>query len=351
MQLAGRDLPDDQQDFWRYDFASNERLGIFLTNTLQEAENIWNTLFSRTLTEEANEASVVKKDMPIMVVLGNPPYSGHSANSSWEIVKGTKRRNFIGQLLNDYYYVDGKPLGEKNPKWLQDDYVKFIRWGQWRIERTGVGVLAFITNNGYLENPTFRGMRQQLMNTFNEIYILNLHGNSKKKEYTPDGSKDENVFDIQQGVAIGIFIKTSEKNDQANVYYSDLWGSRDLKYQNVLEMGIKSTKWIQLAPRANFYLFVPREINLDEEYHQGCSVIDIFPINSARIVTARDDFAIGFESKELLEKVRDFISLSTDEAREKYDLRKDVRDWKVHLSQEDVRNSGVDPRKLVIVTK
>jgi len=347
MQLAGRDLPDDQQDFWRYDFASNERLGIFLTNTLQEAENIWNTLFSRTLTEEANEASVVKKDMPIMVVLGNPPYSGHSANSSWEIVKGTKRRNFIGQLLNDYYYVDGKPLGEKNPKWLQDDYVKFIRWGQWRIERTGVGVLAFITNNGYLENPTFRGMRQQLMNTFNEIYILNLHGNSKKKEYTPDGSKDENVFDIQQGVAIGIFIKTSEKNDQANVYYSDLWGSRDLKYQNLLEMDIKSTKWIQLAPRANFYLFVPREINLDEEYHQGCSVIDIFPINSAGIVTARDDFAIGFESEELMEKVRDFISLSTDEAREKYDLRKDVRDWKVHLAQEDVRNSGVDPRKLV----
>lgn len=113
MQLSGRDLPVDQQDFWRYDFASNERLGIFLTNTLQEAENIWSTLFSRTLTEEANEASVVKKDMPIMVVLGNPPYSGHSANSSWEIVKGKRKLNFIGQLLKDYYYVDGKPLGEK----------------------------------------------------------------------------------------------------------------------------------------------------------------------------------------------------------------------------------------------
>ncbi|MDD4651680.1 MAG: hypothetical protein PHQ34_05560 [Methanothrix sp.] len=238
-------------------------------------------------------------------------------------------------------------MGEKNTKWLQDDYVKFIRWGQWRIERTGVGVLAFITNNGYLENPTFRGMRQQLMNTFNEIYILNLHGNSKKKEYAPDGSKDENVFDIQQGVAIGIFIKKSEKKGQANVYYSDVWGSRELKYQNLLEMNILSTKWVQLAPRANFYLFVPREISLDEEYDQGWSVSDIFPINSAGIVTARDDFAIGFDSQEVLEKISDFVSLSTEEAREKYDLRKDVRDWKVHLAQEDVRNSGLDPSKLI----
>ena len=151
------------------------------------------------MSEEANAASRVKRDLPIMVVLGNPPYSGNSANSSWEIVKGKKRLNFIGQLLRDYYFVDGKPLDEKNPKWLQDDYVKFIRWAQWRIERTGTGVLVFITNHGYLDNPTFRGMRQQLMKTFNEIYILDLHGNSKKKEHAPDGSKDENVFDIRPG--------------------------------------------------------------------------------------------------------------------------------------------------------
>jgi predicted helicase len=176
----------------------DERLGIYLTNTLDEAPSEWQKLFGayRILSEEANAASRVKRDLPIMVVLGNPPYSGHSANSSWEMVGKRKKLNFIGQLLQDYYFVDGKPLGEKNPKWLQDDYVKFIRWGQWRIEQTGAGVLAFITNNGYLDNPTFRGMRQQLMNTFDEIYIFDLHGNSKKIECAPDGSKDENVFDI-----------------------------------------------------------------------------------------------------------------------------------------------------------
>ena len=118
-------------------------------------------------------------------------------------------RTFIGRLIEDYKQVDGKPLGEKNPKWLQDDYVKFLRWGQWRITQTGQGVLAMITNHGYLDNPTFRGMRQQLMQTFSEIYLLNLHGNAKKKEVCPDGSKDENVFDIQQGVAIGVFVKAT----------------------------------------------------------------------------------------------------------------------------------------------
>ena len=161
----------------------DERLGIYLTNTLDEAPSEWQKLFGayRILSEEANAASRVKRDLPIMVVLGNPPYSGHSANSSWEMVGKKKKLNFIGQLLKDYYFVDGKPLGEKNPKWLQDDYVKFIRWGQWRIEQTGSGVLALITNHGYLDNPTFRGMRQQLMNAFNEIYILESAWKFKEK--------------------------------------------------------------------------------------------------------------------------------------------------------------------------
>jgi predicted helicase len=133
----------------------------------------------------------------VMVVLGNPPYSGHSANKS----------EWIAGLVKDYYYVDGLPLGERNPKWLQDDYVKFIRFGQWRIDRTGSGILAFITNHGYLDNPTFRGMRQSLDKTFDEIYLIDLHGNSNKKEVSPDGSPDKNVFDIQQGVAVAIMVK------------------------------------------------------------------------------------------------------------------------------------------------
>ena len=337
MQLSGRDLPEDQQDFWRYDFASNERLGIYLTNTLQEAENIWHTLFLRTLTEEATEASVVKKDMPIMVVLGNPPYSGHSANSSWEVIKGKRRLNFIGQLLNDYYYVDGKPLGEKNPKWLQDDYVKFIRWGQWRIERTGAGVLAFITNNGYLDNPTFRGMRQQLMDTFDEIYILNLHGNSKKKERAPDGSSDENVFDIQQGVAIGIFIKKSKQQTSTNVYYADLWGLRESKYQFLIESSISNIKWTKLDPKTPFYLFVPQDTAQLNEYEMGWKISEIIPVNNTGLISSRDKFVFGFESDELLNRINDFANSSIDHVKDFYGLR-DVREKTLEESQRIVRS-------------
>ncbi|MBN1136942.1 MAG: N-6 DNA methylase, partial [Anaerolineae bacterium] len=177
------------------DFSSDERLRVYLTNALQPAHEIPRTE-TPFLAKEAQEANRARMDTPITVVIGNPPYSGHSANTSRN-PDGTL--NFIGDLVQSYYYVDGKPLGERNPKWLQDDYVKFIRFAQWRIEQTGAGILAMITNHGYLDNPTFRGMRQQLMQTFSEIYVLDLHGNTKKKETAPDGSKDENVFDIQQG--------------------------------------------------------------------------------------------------------------------------------------------------------
>ena len=209
MQLAGQDLTEAQRQTWAYNFSGDERVNVFLTNTLEEAERKVETLFGpfRIITEEAKAAARVKQEMPVLVVLGNPPYSGHSANRSWEVKNGKRQRTFIGKLVQDYYQVDGKPLGERNPKWLQDDYVKFIRFGQWRIERTGHGILAFVTNHGYLDNPTFRGMRQQLMRAFSEIHLLDLHGNAKKKETCPDGSKDENVFDIQQGVAITLLVK------------------------------------------------------------------------------------------------------------------------------------------------
>src|SRR6266699_3176485 len=214
-----------------YDVGSNERLGVYLTNTLEEGFEGPTLPFAQWLVEEAEAAGNVKYDFPVMVVLGNPPYSGHSANSSWRETKEGKRvPTFIGKLVQDYYKVDGASLGERNPKWLQDDYVKFIRFAQWRIERTGYGILAFITNHGYLDNPTFRGMRQNLMQSFDEIYVLDLHGNSKKKERSPDGTKDENVFDIQQGVAIGIFVKRQEKARPSStvIHHADLWGTREL---------------------------------------------------------------------------------------------------------------------------
>jgi hypothetical protein len=180
-----------------YQFQGKQRLGIYLTNTLDEALKKSEVLFGQFVAQEANEASEIKRDAPVMVVLGNPPYSYESSNTG----------EWISGLVRDYYQVDGKDLGEKNPKGLQDDYVKFIRFGQWRIDRTSSGILAFITNHGYLDNPTFRGMRQSLEKTFDEIYLMDLHGNSKKKEVAPDGSPDKNVFDIQQGVAVAIMVK------------------------------------------------------------------------------------------------------------------------------------------------
>ncbi|MCD4727814.1 MAG: N-6 DNA methylase, partial [Pirellulales bacterium] len=179
-----------------YKFATDQRLGIYLTNTLEEAAKKSEHLFAGWVAEEANAAARIKRDDPILVVLGNPPYSGVSAN----------RGQWITNLVADYRKVDGKPLGEKKV-WLADDYVKFLRFAQWRIARTGQGIVGMITNHGYLDNPTFRGMRQSLMETFDEIHVLDLHGNAKKKERSPDGSKDENVFDIMQGVAICIMVK------------------------------------------------------------------------------------------------------------------------------------------------
>ncbi len=180
-----------------YDFKSDERLGIYLTNTLEESYEESKLLFVEWLVQEAQAADRVKHDAPVMVVLGNPPYSGHSANKgAWikELLHG--KDSLTGAKVGSYFEVDGQDLGERNPKWLNDDYVKFIRFAQWRIEQTGYGILAFISNHGYLDNPTFRGMRQSLMHSFDDIYVLDLHGNSKKKERSPDGSKDENVFDI-----------------------------------------------------------------------------------------------------------------------------------------------------------
>jgi predicted helicase len=342
MQLAGHDLTPAQQEKWSYDFSGDERLGVYLTNTLEEAERRAETLFGplRVITQEANAASDIKRNLPILAVVGNPPYSGHSANRSWEIEKGKRVPTFIGKLIQDYYSVDGQPLGEKNPKWLQDDYVKFIRWGQWRIQRTGAGILAFISNHGYLDNPTFRGMRRSLMNLFTEIYVLNLHGNSKKRERCPDGSPDENVFDIQQGVTLGIFVKEPDKAGPAKVFHADLWGLREIKYKYLFEADILTSKWTELAPQSPAYLFLPQSHELLGEYEGGWKIPEVFPLNSVGIVSARDSLAVAWSSEQIWKTVKDFVSLSPEDARDRYELGKDAEDWKVKTAQEDVRSSG-----------
>ncbi|HEW97987.1 MAG TPA: DNA methyltransferase [Beggiatoa sp.] len=323
-----------------YEFDSEERLRICLINTLDESQEFVDEKWARWLSEEANAAMAVKQDSPVMVIVGNPPYSGHSANTGEWIVNLLKGIDDKGKTAN-YFQVDGEPLKERNPKWLNDDYVKFIRFAQWRINKTGYGILGFVTNHGYLDNPTFRGMRQALMQDFDEIYILDLHGNSKKKERCPDGSADKNVFDIQQGVAIGIFVKHKSKQSP-KVFHADLWGDRDGKYAWLEAQDVKTTDWQELKPQSPFYLFVPQDITLLSEYEQYWKITDIMPINSAGIVTARDNLTIHKSPQDIMETIKDFASIAPEQARAKYQLGKDAQDWKVHLAQEDIRNNDID---------
>ena len=336
MQLSARDLPAESRMDWAYDFANSERLGVYLTNSLEEGEmQVPLSGPYRVIAEEANSAVEIKRDMPIMVVLGNPPYSGHSANASHKDGKLT----WIGELIEDYKQVDGKGLGERNTKWLQDDYVKFIRFGQHRIQKTGAGILAFITNHGYLDNPTFRGMRQQLINTFTDIYLLDLHGNSHIKEHAPDGGVDENVFDIRQGVSIAIFVKEPDKTGTATVHHSETYGTREAKYEILSESDISTTGWTTLAPESPDYRFKPWDNELGVEYRQWPKINEIMPVNSVGVVTARDGLTIHWSRDEVMPIVHDFASLPTETARSRYNLGNDTRDWKVSLAQQDLKNS------------
>ena len=334
-----------------YSLQKDDRFKLYLTNTLDMEELEQTSLPGMaSLSEESRLAGAVKKEQPILIILGNPPYSGHSANKGeWIdllLKKGYTHKNGIKD--DGYYFVDGKPLGEKNPKWLQDDYVKFIRFGQWKIDQAGEGVLGFITNHSYLDNPTFRGMRESLMNSFNEIYLLDLHGNSLKKEKCPDGSKDENVFDIRQGTAIALFIKTKAKNNKKDgeVLHSEIWGLRKGKYDWLSNNDITTTKWQKIAPKSEFHLFVPRDEKLLELYEKSPKITDIFPVNSVGIVTARDKLTIQFSPDKVWTTILNFSKMGEDLARQAYRLGKDARDWKVKLAQKDLIDSSVDRKKI-----
>jgi len=327
-----------------YDFRSDERLGIYLTNTLDEGEVTAGTLpFAHWVAEEANAAGRIKSDAPVMVVIGNPPYSGHSANTGQWISNLLRGKDTVtGKPTGNYFEVDGKPLGERNPKWLNDDYVKFLRFAQRRIELTGYGILAFITNHGYLDNPTFRGMRQSLMQTFDDIYVLDLHGNSKKKEAAPGGGKDENVFDIQQGVAIGIFVKRPGAGEApARVHHADLYGPRSHKYHVLAETDVATTHWTELAPQSPAYLFVPQDTDLKAEYERGWRVTDMMPVNVLGFQSHRDGFAVDFDQKRLRERITSLRerSLTDDELRARYDLS-DNPSWQLAAARQQLTADG-----------
>ncbi len=282
----------------------DKRFQIYLTNALEEYHPDTGTLFASWLSTEANEANHIKRDTPVMVVIGNPPYSGESAN------KG----EWIMSLMDDYKKEPGgvEKLKERNPKWINDDYVKFLRYGQYFIEKNGEGILAFINPHGFLDNPTFRGMRWHLLKTYDKIYVLDLHGNSKKGETSPDGSKDENVFDIQQGVSINILVKTGRKpkTDLGQLFHADVYGKREAKYEFLSSSDLETSGFKHLPNVAPNYFIMPKDFALEVVFNKGFSIVDLYPLNNVGVVSANDGTLVNFERNGLLENVTDYYQIT-----------------------------------------
>ena len=315
-----------------YQHQTDKRLHVYLTNSLEESNNEPRTLFAQWLSREATEANVIKRDYPVMVMIGNPPYSVSSQN------KGV----WINKLLVDYK----KDLNERNIQPLSDDYIKFMRLGQYYVEKNNSGILAYISNNGFIDGVIHRQIRKELMRAFDKIYILDLHGNSRKKETAPDGSKDENVFDIMQGVSINIFVKTkASSSTQAQVYHFDLYGDREDKYHFLNDNSLNSVSWKQLEPQAPQFYFLPKDFASQEEYEKGFAIKELFCICNAGSKTERDSLNIHFTDEERLLVLKDFKELSITELIEKYHT-KDSRDWQIQLAQKDLQTNPIIATKI-----
>ena len=310
-----------------------QRLKVFLTNSLEEHHPDTGTLFANWLSTEANEANKVKRDSPVMCIIGNPPYSGESAN------KG----EWIMNLMEDYKKEPGgiEKLKERNPKWINDDYVKFLRYGQHFIEKNGSGILAFINPHGFLDNPTFRGMRWNLLKTYDKIYTIDLHGNSKKKETALDGSPDINVFDIMQGVSINIFIKTGLKKSKelGSVYHFDLFGKREFKYNFLNNNSIKTIQYKELQNISPNYFFVIKDFKEQNSYDNGFSIDTLFNINGVGLTTAHDEFVIKQNRNDLLNFYTDFQQSERNEdlLHSKFNVKK-KDGWNILQGYDNIKN-------------
>lgn len=304
-----------------------KRMQIYLTNSLEEHHPDTGTLFAGWLSAEANEANAIKRDAPVMVVMGNPPYSGISQNNG----------KWILDLIEHYKYVDGKHFNERK-HWLNDDYVKFIRYGQDSIEKNGEGILAFINSHGFLDNPTFRGMRWNLLKTFDKIFTIDLHGNSLRQEVCPDGSTDENVFDIQQGVAITIFVKNGKKsNDElGRIFHYDLYGKRESKYRFLLDASLDEIDFEEVLYSQPNYFFNPKNEEGRDDYELFFKIDELFPQVSSGIVTMGDNFIIARQEKELIDRVSDFVDNEYTETqlKTKYSLGKNYPKWIIENKSE-----------------
>ena len=304
--------------FWNF----HRRLGIYLTNSLEGAitqEGLFTGFgFAESIAEESKEASIIKNETPIMVVIGNPPYSVSSSN------KG----KWIQNLIKDYK----TGLRERNIQPLSDDYIKFIRFAEHFIEKNKSGIVAMITNNSFIDGIIHRQMRKHLLETFDDIYILDLHGNSKKKEKAPDGSKDENVFDIQQGVAISIFVRrVGEKKDLGTVHHAELFGKRDVKFEELNKSDLEKIGWQKLEYSEPSYFFVPKNFGMENEYAKGFKLSNLFIVSGSGIKFRKDNLLVKkhFDQNSVERLLEDINNLDNNSIHSKYDFN-DTADWKLN---------------------
>ncbi|GAA6845515.1 DNA methyltransferase [Helicobacter pylori] len=368
--IAHLNLSQAFKEEFKKPLKENDALQIILTNTLiQPSEIAAHRGLQPIFEKELKSAQEIKKNENILIITGNPPYSGASSNEGlfeWEVkatygiepefqtieiekkVKLTDKiqtllkniqkqkesgsKNALKELKN--LHSKYKLQNEKNPKWLLDDYMKFMRFAQNKIESLGHGLFGFISNNAFLDNPTFRGLRRSLLECYDELYILNLHGNARKKEETPQGAKDENVFNIMQGVSINLFVKKAQTTKQ-KIHYYDVYGERAEKYDFLAQNDLNSIEWLELAPREPFYLLIPQETPLLEEYEQGFSVQDMFQISSVGIVTGKDRIFIANNTESLKEQVLKYCNEFNEQC---------IKD--IHYRPFDIRKVYYDTKKL-----
>ena len=308
-----------------YRHNTDKRLHVYLTNSLEESNNEPRTLFAQWLSREATEANIIKRDYPVMVMIGNPPYSGVSQNNG----------EWITKLMDDYKKEPGGKVKLQEKKtWLNDDYVKFIRLAEDYIEKQGNGLIGFITNRSFIENPTFRGMRWHLMKTFDDIYILDLHGDTKESL-----ENDENVFDIQQGVCISLFVKTGAKNkdELGRVFHAEIIGSRDTKYAILTDKKWGPEIYTELIPSSPYYFFIPKNEKGKEEYDKGFAFYDLFVNKASGSASANDTLNISFSREEQNNKISDLINLPELDWRTKYGRKSDSRDWTYPTARADAK--------------
>ncbi len=379
--IAHLNLSQAFKEEFKKPLKENDALKIILTNTLIQPSEIaayrgLNPIFE---TELLN-AQDIKKDK-ILIITGNPPYRGASSNEGlfeWEVKatygiepefqtieveKNVKLTDKIKTLLKNIQtqkegdskdalkslkqlHSKYKLQDEKNPKWLLDDYVKFMRFAQNKIESLGHGLFGFISNNAFLDNPTFRGLRRSLLECYDELYILNLHGNARKKEKTPQGTDDDNVFNIKQGVSINLFVKKAQTTKQ-KIHYYDVYGERAEKYAFLAQNDLNSIEWLELNPREPFYLLLPLKTRLLDEYEQGFSVKDMFQVGGTGICSKRDHVVFHKKKESLLELLKDFSTLEPSELRRKYDI-KDTEGWKLGRAIENVKKNQHELEKYIV---